>query len=75
MGLDKSYDSFIISLNTTSSDQLTLNYVVSHMLNEEVHHTNVEIQRVVMKAKARRVRLGLKRRIMLQWWLHRGMAQ
>jgi hypothetical protein len=51
MGLDKSYDSFIISLNTTSPDQLTLNFVVSCMLNEEVHHTNVEIQGVVMKAK------------------------
>ena len=54
MGLDKSYDSFIISLDTTSPDQLTLDYVVSRMLNEdieEVHCTNVEIQGVVMKAK------------------------
>ena len=51
MGLDKSYDSFIISLNTTSPDQLTLDYIVSHMLNEEVRRTNVEIQGVVMKAK------------------------
>jgi uncharacterized protein YacL (UPF0231 family) len=51
MGLDKSYDSFIISLDTTSPDQLTLDYVVSCMFNEEVHRTNVKIQRVVMKAK------------------------
>ena len=51
MGLDKSYDSFIISLDTTSPDQLTLDYVVSRMLNEEVRRTNVEIQGVVMKAK------------------------
>jgi hypothetical protein len=51
MGLDKSYDSFTISLNTMSPDQLTLDYIVSCMLNEEVCCTNVEIQGVVMKAK------------------------
>ena len=51
MGLDKSYDSFIISLDTTSPDQLTLDYVISCMLNEEVRCTNVEIQGVVIKAK------------------------
>jgi hypothetical protein len=54
MGLDKSYDSFIISLDTTSPDQLTLDYIVSYMHNEEVCCTNVEIQGVVMKANLRR---------------------
>ena len=51
MGLDKSYDSFIISLDTTPPDQLTLDYLVSHMLNEEVHPSNIEIQGVAVKAK------------------------
>ena len=46
MGLDKSYDSFIISLDTTPPEQLTLNYVISRMLNEEVHCNNVKIQGV-----------------------------
>jgi hypothetical protein len=51
MGLDKSYDSFVISLNTTPPEQLTLDYIISHMLNEEVCHNNVEIQGVAVKAK------------------------
>ena len=51
MGLDKSYDSFIISLNTTPPEQLTLDYVVSCMLNEEVRRSNTEIQGVAVKAR------------------------
>src|ERR1700683_3138361 len=51
MGLDKSYDSFIISLDTTPPEQLTLDYVISRMLNEEVRRNNVEIQGVAVKAK------------------------
>ena len=51
MGLDGSYDSFIISLDTTSPDQLTLDYVVSRMLNEDVRRTNVEIQGLAVKVK------------------------
>ena len=51
MGLDKSYDSFIISLDTTPPEQLTLDYVVSRMLNEEVRRSNTEIQGVAVKAR------------------------
>ena len=51
MGLNKSYDSFIISLDTTPAEQLTLEYVISRMLNEEVRHDNVQAHGLVMKAK------------------------
>ena len=51
MGLNKSYDSFIISLDTTPADQLTLEHVILWMLNEEVHCDNVEIQGVAVKAR------------------------
>ena len=51
MGLDKLYDLFIISINTTPPNQLTLNYIFSCMLNKEVHCSNVEIQGVAIKAK------------------------
>jgi gag-polypeptide of LTR copia-type len=51
MGLHKSYNSFIISLDTTPPKQLTLEHVISHMLNEEVCHDNVEIQGVAVKGK------------------------
>jgi hypothetical protein len=36
MGLNAMYDSFIISLDSTPTTDLTLNYVVHHMLDEEV---------------------------------------
>ncbi|KIM71356.1 hypothetical protein PILCRDRAFT_17145 [Piloderma croceum F 1598] len=51
MGLNKSYDSFIISLDTTPPEQLTLEHVISCMLNEEVHRDNVQIQGVAVKAR------------------------
>ena len=51
MGLNKSYDSFIISLDTTPPEQLTLEHVISRMLNEEVRRDNVEIQGVAIKGK------------------------
>ena len=51
MGLNKSYDSFIISLDTTPPEQLTLEHVISHMLNEEVRRDNVDIQGVATKSK------------------------
>ena len=35
MGLDGSYDSFIVSLDATPTDQLTLEHVIHRMLNEE----------------------------------------
>jgi hypothetical protein len=40
MGLNTMYDSFVISLDSTPTTDLTLNYVVHHMLNEEVHRDN-----------------------------------
>ena len=51
MGLDKSYDLFIISLDTTQPKQLTLEHVISCMLNKEVHCDNVEIQGVAANGK------------------------
>lgn len=51
MGLDKPYKSFIISLDTTPPEQLTLEHVISCMLNEEVHCDNVEIQGVGVKCR------------------------
>jgi len=48
MGLNKSYDSFIISLDTTPANQLTLEHIISWMLNEEVCHDNIEIQGVAV---------------------------
>jgi hypothetical protein len=51
MGLNKLYDSFIISLEITPPEQLTLKHVISYMLNEEVHCDNVEIQEVATKGK------------------------
>ena len=63
MGLNKSYDSFIISLDTTPAKQLTLD-VISSLLNEEIHHDNVQAHSLVMKLK-RRARLGLRKKKML----------
>jgi hypothetical protein len=40
MGLNTTYDSFIISLDSTPTMDLTLNYIIHHMLNEEVHRDN-----------------------------------
>ena len=51
MGLNKSYDSFIISLDTTSPEQLTLEHVISRMLNEEVRRDNASVQGVAVKAR------------------------
>jgi hypothetical protein len=43
MGLNATYDSFIISLDSTPTADLTLNYVVHCMLNEEVQQGNHEV--------------------------------
>ena len=51
MELNKSYDLFIISLDTTPPEQLTLKHVISCMLNEEVCCDDVEIQGVATKSK------------------------
>jgi hypothetical protein len=40
MGLNTTYDSFVISLDSTPTMDLTLNYIVHHMLNEEVCQDN-----------------------------------
>ena len=38
--LDNSYEPFVILLNLTQVDQLTLDYMVDHLLNEEVRRSN-----------------------------------
>lgn len=40
MGLDASYKSFVISLNSAQSELLTLNYIIHYLLNEEVQRGN-----------------------------------
>jgi hypothetical protein len=40
MGLDTSYDSFIISLDSAPVDKLTLEHVVDQLLNKEVQRDN-----------------------------------
>ncbi|KAG2341226.1 hypothetical protein BDR05DRAFT_845284, partial [Suillus weaverae] len=35
-GLDKLYDSFVISLDSTVTADLTFDHVVNHLLNEDV---------------------------------------
>ena len=36
-GLPSSYDNFVVSLDATAASNLTLNYVISRLLNEEAH--------------------------------------
>ena len=42
MGLDVSYESFVISLDGTPTENLKVEYVISRMLNEETRRTNME---------------------------------
>ena len=49
MGLNKSYDPSIISLDTTPPKQLTLKHVILHMLNEEVLCDNIQVQSLSVK--------------------------
>jgi hypothetical protein len=35
MGLPKSYDTFVISLNSTDPATLTLNFIITHLLNKQ----------------------------------------
>jgi len=46
MGLDTSYESFIISFDGTQPELLTLNYIIHCLLNEDVHHDNQEVEKV-----------------------------
>jgi len=41
MGLDKSYESFVISLDGTPADKLDVEYMISRMLNEEARRGNI----------------------------------
>jgi hypothetical protein len=50
MGLNPSYDPFIISLDSTPADQLDINVVISRMLNEEVRRENAGIQGVAVQS-------------------------
>lgn len=44
MGLNDSYDSFVISLDGTSAEELNVEYVISRMLNEEARRGNKAIE-------------------------------
>jgi hypothetical protein len=46
MGLDVSYKSFIISFDGMQPELLMLNYVIHHLLNEDIHHDNQEVGKV-----------------------------
>jgi hypothetical protein len=59
-GLDDSYESFVISLDATPADKLTLEHVVDRLLNEEVRRDNkgVEDGKGTAKEKAYAVAAG-----------------
>ena len=42
MGLDALYKSFVISLDGTQPELLTINFVIHHLLNEDVRHYDQE---------------------------------
>jgi hypothetical protein len=46
MGLDASYESFVISLDGTQPELLTLDYVIHRLLNEDVRRENQEVGKV-----------------------------
>jgi len=46
MGLDVSYEFFLISLDGTQPELLKLNYIIHHLLNEDVHCDNQEVGKV-----------------------------
>lgn len=50
MGLDTSYESFIISLDSTPSGDLDVDHVISRIINEEVRRENVETQGVLVRS-------------------------
>ncbi|KAH8102360.1 gag-polypeptide of LTR copia-type-domain-containing protein [Phellopilus nigrolimitatus] len=43
MGLDDSYDSFVISLDSTPTDDLDLEFVINRLLNEEARRNGKEV--------------------------------
>jgi hypothetical protein len=46
MRLDVSYKFFVISLDSTQPELLTLDYIIHHLLNEDVHCDNQEVGKV-----------------------------
>ncbi|KAI5980357.1 hypothetical protein EDD15DRAFT_2147572, partial [Pisolithus albus] len=40
LGLPTSYESFVVSLDTTPPDQLTLDYVITRLMNEEARQSH-----------------------------------
>jgi hypothetical protein len=56
MGLDALYEPFIISLDSTQSELLTLDYVIHHLLNEDVHCDNQEKGKVSDRNKEVKVK-------------------
>jgi len=54
MGLDASYESFIISFDGTQLELLTLNYIIHCLLNEDVHHDNQEVEKVKDEIKPKK---------------------
>ena len=44
MGLDVSYEPFVISLDSTQLELLTLDYIIHCLLNKGVHCNNQEFQ-------------------------------
>ena len=51
MGLDVSYEFFVISLDSTQPELLTLNYVIHCLLNEDVCCDNQEVGKVKDEVK------------------------
>lgn len=51
-GLPRSYNTFIVSLDSTPADDLTLDYVVSRLLNEELRQVGDRAARDASQARA-----------------------
>jgi hypothetical protein len=49
MGLPSDYDTVIINFDSTPTDQLTMDNIVTHLLNEESRHASITTPAVTLK--------------------------
>lgn len=54
VGLDVTYDPFVISLDSAQPKLLMLNYVIHHLLNEDIHQGNQQKGKVSEGDKAKK---------------------
>ena len=84
MGLDVSYKSFVISLDGTQPELLTLDYIIHHLLNEDICHENQEVGKVKDDEKDKEnvvlvaffnLRKSLQMLVLWQNWSYQGLLQ